>query len=241
MKIMQINNNYPTQYNANFESRKVLLPKKWALREVSEDTLKKVSAAITSTGIASMLLGQSHDDYIESIATPIDRLDFSNEDMKVLEEGYEISPILMDTLLSAKDSYNGIRDFHKEQIEQLLPAYDINPDLTGELLIEKKDDGNFKYRIQDVINIVNANELAPELLEPAKKHPTFVNSLINATMTNLVTDLMTSFNTQNCMTLIKNLRPTYLSNTVKIIINVLMVAKRKPYINKKAINLCNIC
>lgn len=180
MKIQSVENHQQNyQYKSNLNFKSTVLPKKWALKEVSEQTIKKVSAAISATGIASLMLGQSNDDYVTSIATPIDRLNYSNEDMQALQEGYEYYPILMDTLLSTKDKNNAIRDIHKEEIENLTEIYDRNPDLTEELLTQKTEDGLFRYATQDVIYIAKANELSPELLEVSKKHPGFVNALIN--------------------------------------------------------------
>ena len=78
MKIQALENrqrNY--HYNDNLSFKAKVLPKRWAIKEVSEETMKKVSSAIAATGIASLMLGQSNDDYIDSITIPIDRLNLN--------------------------------------------------------------------------------------------------------------------------------------------------------------------
>ena len=157
------------------------LPAKWAIRKVPEQTLKNVSAALSATGMADLMMEQSNKDYVDAIAVSIDRLNLNDEDMQAVKMGYDIYPVLMDTLLSTTDKRNELRDINKKSIEKITQSYDINPDLTEELLIAKDKKGAFVYTISEISHIVNANEINPELLEFSKRHPVFVNSLLNRT------------------------------------------------------------
>lgn len=162
----------------------IRLPKKWAIKQVSDETLKKVSAAIAASGVASLMLGESNEDYINSIAVPVDRANLTPKAMSALKEGYQSYPVLMDMLVSETSRCNEIRPLTEIMIQRAIEAYEINPDMTEEMLVEKDEKGNFKYRISDILNIVKANDINPGLLEFSKKYPAFVNSILNQTNNN---------------------------------------------------------
>lgn len=177
MKIISIGVLDNNQKTFSFEGARV--PQKWAIKQVSDETLKKVSNAITATGIAGVMLGISNKDYIEAISVPIDRSNLSPESMSALEEGYNYYPVLMDTLLSETTSYDSIRDIDEKSIKKFIEAYELDSDLTEKLIRQKDENNNFKFGTNDILYIVKANSINPDLLEIAKLNPTFVNRLLN--------------------------------------------------------------
>ena len=164
-----------------FTSRGVRLPQKWATRQVSETTIKKVSDAIAATGVAGLMMGISNKDYIDSISVPIDRANLSPQAMKILKENYDCYPTLMDTLLTETNSHHEIRALDAGVMRKSIEAYDINPELTEKLISLKDEKGNFKYSMRDVLQIVNANDINPDLLEISMQYPSFVNTLLDKT------------------------------------------------------------
>lgn len=179
MKVLNIGVSNYTENNKPISFESTRLPKKWAIRQVSDETLKKVSAAIAASGVASLMLGESNEDYVNSIAVPIDRANLTPEAMSALKEGYQSYPVLMDMLVSETSRINEIRPLSENLIYKSIEAYEINADMTEQMLVEKDEKGNFKYRISDILNIVKANDINPGLLEISKKYPAFVMSVLN--------------------------------------------------------------
>lgn len=172
-KINSLNNN--SGNNVNFNGERI--PTR-PIRKVSEETFKKVSAAITATGIASLMMDSKCNDYAKSIALNVERAKLSQEAEVALKEAFEISPPLADMLLATKDKYSSIRELSANSIYAAIDAYITDYDLTEKLIAEKDEDGTFKYNLYDIAKIVEINHIEPKLLELSLKQPTFVYNLL---------------------------------------------------------------
>lgn len=178
MEISKINSvNYKNNGKLSFQAR-VKIPKV-RNNKVTESTLKLVSSVTATTGIAQLMLNKSDNDYTTILAKNIKLANLTREDEKAVVDALEIAPTIIDIALSTKNKDNRTRFISKSNIETIVECYEINPDLTEELVVELNDEGDFKFSAREIKHIVDAYEVSPELLETTKKNPKFVTEMLN--------------------------------------------------------------
>ena len=181
MEISKINstNSINDRNNLSFQKR-IKIPKVRSSK-VTESTLKLVSSVAAATGMAQLMLNKSDNDYTIILAKNIKRANLSKEDEKSIVDALDVAPTIVDIALSTKNKNQETRFVSKTNIQTIVESYEVNPELTEQLTIALDTDGDFRYSPKEIKQIIEANELSPELLEPAMDNPQFVTELINKT------------------------------------------------------------
>lgn len=176
MQINQIQKTNSELNHTNFNG--IRIPTKVS-GSISDDTLKMVSASVLATGVAGLMINLGMNDYINSIASAVDKASLSKEDKKYITDLIKEYPLLADTILSSKNKRREIRDLDRNLVEMAKEAYQINPELTLDLLVEKDEAGCHKYIYSQVKSIVKASTKNPEFYQLARKNSKFVQKLMN--------------------------------------------------------------
>lgn len=175
MKINTVNNTTTLSHSPTFKASPINLNSK----VLTDSTIKVISAAIASIGIAGIELQREVNDYSTIFAKELQESSFTDIKPKVLEEVMETAPELMENLISKRKSNDSKRRFNTDTLKKLLEAYENNPDLTIELLNEKNKDESFKYNIKTILKILDVYNESPELFELAKEKANLIHALVN--------------------------------------------------------------
>lgn len=201
-------NNYQTKHNTNFGIKGSHNPE----RLLTEKTMKVISAAIASAGIAGIALQQHTDDFAKTFDREITGSELKTIDSDTIAEVMEIAPLLIDIIVTDRSSSGRTRNLTNETLKSLVDIYYTNPELTEQLLLEKDEKGNYKYTANNIKNLVSINESVPELYNLACKDVTFVKNMLDIKINNQplygISDIESLYETYN-----KN--PDYTNKLIK--------------------------
>lgn len=167
-------NNNQLRQNTNFQAKGVHNPQK----RLTDKTIQIISSAIASAGIAGIALQQHTEDYAKVFDKEITKSGLKDISADTIAEVMEVAPILIDIILTDKNKDGKTRSLTDETLKSLVDTYYENPELTEKLLLEKNEDGSYKYTTPQINNLINIYNESPELYDLMIENPS-IKSLID--------------------------------------------------------------
>ncbi len=171
MKIAGNYSNNQIRQNTNFQAKGIHNPQKL----LTDKTMQVISSAIAAAGIAGIALQQHTEEYANAFDKEISKSRLKDISADTIAEVLEAAPILLDIILADKNINGQTRCLNDESLKSLVETYYTNPELTESLLLEKNEDGSYKYTSPQINNLVSLNNESSELYDLAVQNPSVKN------------------------------------------------------------------